>query len=150
MYQPHYQVIDRQDQAQLYRELVTAPPAEGPAVCGGSEPTGPFTTSFLFICGKVKENRLLPHGYLPETARAEIAAALGAGADLAEDAGAKGVGDDPDYVTGGGDSLVYTVPLPVLETTPTELRVTLSYQAIPPYYLQDRFCTAKGIDTQRL
>ena len=33
---------------------------------------------------------------------------------------------------------------------PTEIRATLYYQAIPPFFLQDRFCTAKGLDTQRL
>ena len=30
------------------------------------------------------------------------------------------------------------------------IRATLFYQAIPPFYLQDRFCTATGDDTQRL
>jgi hypothetical protein len=27
---------------------------------------------------------------------------------------------------------------------------TLYYQATPPYYLQDRFCTSQSADTQRL
>ena len=30
------------------------------------------------------------------------------------------------------------------------MQATLYYQAIPPFYLQDRFCTAKGADTERL
>jgi hypothetical protein len=30
------------------------------------------------------------------------------------------------------------------------VRVTLNYQAIPPYYLRDRFTIGKGAETQRL
>jgi hypothetical protein len=30
------------------------------------------------------------------------------------------------------------------------VRATLYYQATPPYYLQDRFCTSKSDDTARL
>jgi hypothetical protein len=30
------------------------------------------------------------------------------------------------------------------------VQATLHYQATPPYYLQDRFCTASGDDTRRL
>ena len=62
----------------------------------------------------VVDNRILPHGYLDLAARREIAAALGAGPDLAEDAGATAVGDDPDYLHGGADTLTYRVPLGAL------------------------------------
>ena len=30
------------------------------------------------------------------------------------------------------------------------MRATLYYQATPPYYLQDRFCTSQSEDTARL
>ena len=30
------------------------------------------------------------------------------------------------------------------------LKATLYYQSVPPYFLQDRFCTAKGTDRDRL
>ena len=30
------------------------------------------------------------------------------------------------------------------------MQATLYYQATPPYYLQDRFCTSTSEDTQRL
>jgi hypothetical protein len=53
----------------------------------------------------------LPAGYLPLADRKRIAAALGAGDDLAEDAGSHGVGEDPDYITGGQDSLTFEVAL---------------------------------------
>jgi len=66
--------------------------------------------------------------------------------------------DDPWYVPrsqggegGGGDELTYRVRLDELEGEPAAVRVRLHYQAIPPFYLQDRFCIAPGDrDTQRL
>jgi len=151
LYQPHYQVIRRQDQAQIYQELVTAPPPGKNPECGPQVPARPpLTTSFLSICGRAKDNRLLPSGFLPLEDRTEIALALGAGADLAQDVEPYGVGDDPDYREGGGDSLVYEVDLAELRGTPAAVQATLYYQATPPFYLQDRFCTSKSQDTQRL
>ena len=118
VYQPHYQVVRRQDQAQIYQELVTAPP--GPdAECGrDATPLPPFTTSFLSICGHVKDNRILPDGFLPLPQRVAISRALGAGEEMAQDSGADGVGDDPDYVTGGRDRVRYEVPLAELPRRP--------------------------------
>ena len=149
-HQPHHQVISRQDQVQIYQELVSAPPAKGPAQCGvGAAPAGELTTSFLSICARVKDNRLLPEGYLKLDERIAIARALGAGTDLAHEAGS--LVDDPDYLTGGGDTLVYRVPLADLKgARPAGVQATVYYQATPPYYLQDRFCTARGTDTERL
>ncbi|HUF78955.1 MAG TPA: hypothetical protein VMR44_08570, partial [Thermoanaerobaculia bacterium] len=158
-HQPHYQEISREDQVQIYQELVTSPAPVADPECGHhATPGGQLTTSFLSICGHVKDNRLLPAGFLSMADRVRIAAALGdgarlgerAGVDLAEDAGPNGVGDDPDYVHGGGDSLVYRADLSGASGEPVYVRATLYYQAIPPFYLQDRFCTAKGADTDRL
>jgi hypothetical protein len=153
LHQPHYQQIEAQNQVQIYQELVAAPPASGAPHCApDAAPAGPLTTSFLSICGKVKDNRLLPHGFLPLDARQQVAVALGAKADLAEDTSPVGVGDDPDYRTGGGDTLTYRVPLATLadKGKPAAVRATLYYQPTPPFYLQDRYCTGKGIDTERL
>ena len=58
--------------------------------------------------------------------------------------------DDPDYREGGGDSLLYEINLAEIKGTPATVQATLFYQAIPPFYLQDRFCTSKSRDTQRL
>ncbi len=153
-HQPHYQAISQQNQTQIYQELVSTPPAgvAAPACGVDAPPAGDLTTSFLSICSEVKDNRILPQGTLPVEARRSIAKAIGAGDDLAEDAGATAVGDDPDYVSGGGDSLVYEVPLADLPkgARPASVRADLYYQAIPPFYLQDRFCTAKGPDAERL
>ena len=156
VYQPHHQTITRQDKVQIYQELVT-PPAHGvDSECGPhATPMPPLTTSFLSICGHVKDNRILPSGFLPKKQRMEIARALGAGdgEDLAKDSGPHAVHGDPDYDTGGGDSLDYRVDLASLPAgagEPAAVRATLYYQAIPPFFLQDRFCTSKSPDTQRL
>jgi hypothetical protein len=151
VFQPHYQVIRRQDQAQIYQELVTAPSGKHPECGLHVEPRPPLTTSFLSICGRAKDNRILPQGFLSLAERTEIALALGANADLAEDVEPYGVGEDPDYKAGGGgDSLVYEVDLAGLSGTPASVQATLYYQATPPFYLQDRFCTSDSEDTQRL
>lgn len=153
LHQPHYQRVTAEDQAQIYQELVSTPPAEGPAQCGhAAQAAGQLTTSFLSICAEVKDNRLLPQGFLPLEKRRAIADALGAGDDLAEDVGSTAVGDDPDYqpMAGGKDSVTYAVPLADLKGTPTGVRARLYYQATPPFYLQDRFCTAQGKDRDRL
>jgi cytochrome c553 len=149
-HQPHYQTISRQDQVQIFQELVTTPPSPK-AQCGRhTDPTGELTTSFLSICGTLKDNRLLPAGFLPLDQRVQISHALGAGDDMAEDAGSVGTDDDPAYRTGGGDTFAYHIPLSGLSAPPAKIQATLYYQAIPPFFLQDRFCTAKGTDVNRL
>jgi len=143
-------VISQQDQVQIFQELVTTPP-NATAQCGRhTDPTGVLTTSFLSICGTLKDNRLLPQGFLPLDQRVQISHALGAGDDMAEEAGSVGTGDDPAYKTGGGDTSEYHVPLSGLPGVPAKVSATLYYQAIPPFFLQDRFCTAKGTDADRL
>jgi hypothetical protein len=151
LHQPHYQVITRQDQAQIYQELVSTPKdVEAPTCGANAKPEGHLTTSFLSICAKVKDNRLLPGGFLNLDDRIKIAVALGAKRDMAEETSPVEVEGDPDYVTGGGDSLIYRVPLADVPGKPVSVQATLYYQATPPFFLQDRFCTAKGTDTDRL
>lgn len=156
-HQPHYELVTEETQAQIYQELVSTPPEKAtPADCGHhAEPQGELTTSFLSICAEVKDNRLYPSGFLPLKHRIAIAEALGAQADLAEDTTAVAVGNDPDYDAeagniAGADSLTYAFDLnggaPVAKVT-----ARLLYQATPPFYLQDRFCTgADSKDTNRL
>lgn len=149
-HQPHHQAITRQNQAQIYQELVSAPEPSGAGQCGfGATPAGELSTSFLSVCARVKDNRILPEGYLGLEDRVAIAKALGAGQGLAEEAGS--LTDDPDYASGGRDTLVYRVPRADLKgARPAAVQATLYYQATPPFYLQDRFCTARGPDTERL
>ncbi len=150
-FQPHYQTISASSQAQIYQELVTAPADVADPQCGvPPTPGGNLTTSFLSICANAKDNRLLPHGFLPMDQRVELAKAIGADELLAEEAGAHHVGDDPDYQTGGKDLLVYRIPLADIPGEPANVQATLHSQSIPPFYLQDRFCTAEGSDRDRL
>jgi hypothetical protein len=151
-HQPHFQTITRQDQAQIYQELNTAPPKDAtPAHCkAGATPQGDLTTSFLAICGRLKDNRLLPEGFLPLPERTAIARALGAGEDLARDTSPVGVGDDPDYARGGSDTLRFEIPIAEIPGQAAAVEASLYYQATPPFFLQDRFCTAKGTDRDRL
>ena len=163
VYQPHHQTITEQSQVQIYQELVTSPAPVADPKCGEHAVAGGnLTTSFLSICGHEKDNRILPAGYLPLPDRIEIAKALGAEENLATDSGSVGTHGDPDYACadhegnstsacGGGDSLDYVVSRSELTgRRPTSVQATLYYQSIPPYYLQDRFCTAEGDDTERL
>jgi hypothetical protein len=146
-------VITRQDQAQIYQELTIAPPKDAsPAQCGIDAPaSGSLTTSFVSICGRLKDNRLLPHGFLPLPQRIAIATALGAGEDMAKETSPAGVGDDPDYLgDAGADTLRFEIPLADIPGAPAAVEAVLYYQATPPFYLQDRFCTAKGTDRDRL
>lgn len=153
LHQPHYQTVTAENQAQIYQELVSTPPETGPQQCDAkAAPAGHLTTSFLSICAEVKDNRLLPQGFLPLEKREAIAKALGSDDELAVDVGSTAVGDDPDYqpMAGGKDSLTYAVPLKDVKGTPAGVRARLFYQATPPFYLQDRFCTAEGLDRDRL
>jgi hypothetical protein len=153
-FQPHYKTITRQDQAQIFQELVR-------------DPKGKLTTSFLSLANVVKDNRLLPNGWTPTL---ELAQKAGLGSakysaealvehvmpDLPDGKG--GTVDDPWYkpksaggLGGGGDEVTYAVPLEDVKGKPASVRATLYYQAIPPSYLQDRFCTTpKAPDTSRL
>ena len=144
-WQPHYQTITRQDQAQIYQDL-------------SKDNQGLLTTSFLNIDDEVKDNRLLPHGFLPRADRLKIARALGdttpiesrMDENLATAVESKGVDGDKDYEEGNGsDNLTYVIS--GLVGSPWTVRVTLYHQSTAPYFLQDRFCVAPdGPDTQRL
>jgi hypothetical protein len=150
-HQPHYREISRQDQVQIFQELVTAPSSTATEQCGrGAKPLGQLTTSFLSICAPLKDNRLLPDGFLPLEQRVAISRALGADPEMAEDSGPVGTGDDPAYLTGGGDTFRYRIPAADLAGAPSNVTAVLYYQATPPFFLQDRFCTAKGADRDRL
>ncbi|WP_417427285.1 hypothetical protein [Hoeflea sp.] len=150
LHQPHFATVTSQSQAQIYQELVSTPGSDA-AVCGPtSTPSGHLTTSFLSICSTIKDNRILPDGYLPLAERQTIAAAFGAGKDLALETGSFAVDGDPAYEQGGFDSVSYAIDRAEFEGTPASVQAKLYYQATPPFYLQDRFCTAKGPDTERL
>jgi hypothetical protein len=132
IFQPHYQKITRQDQAQIYEELVTGE-------------NGQLTTSFLSIFGHLKDTRLLPKGWKKdgmENHDEEQKKAL-----LPHLAMVQGQ-TDPDF-EGGRDLVEYEITLPA-QSGAVSLEAKLFYQPIPPRYLRDRFQTANGVSTKRL
>jgi hypothetical protein len=111
-------------QVQIYEELVR-------------DPQGQFTTSFLSLDDKVKDNRIQAQGWSPSGPKGDITKPEGTGADL-------------NYQNGCGCSVVrYQVPLAAVPNA-AKVQATLYYQSIPPYYLRQRSEDAHGPDTARL
>ncbi|MCZ6678067.1 MAG: cytochrome P460 family protein, partial [Candidatus Poribacteria bacterium] len=131
-YQPHHQRITRQDAVQIYEELVKSPEDE-------------FTTSFLSLKCKVKDNRLLPKGWT----RKGPPGFKEAWAHATKPAGK--AWDDAQFLDGTGiDTITYVVNLPRHVIEGGTVVASLYYQSIPPAYLKDRFTSANGKSTRRL
>jgi len=124
-WQPHYELIERQDQVQIYEERHLDDADE-------------LTTSFFGLFTKVKDNRLTPRGWDPN----------GPDTDEMQSVGAE---NDPRYQDGSGsDEVRYRVPLSAIPNA-ARVEARLYYQAIPPYFLSDRFAGAPtGEGSQRL
>ncbi|MEP6570641.1 MAG: hypothetical protein ABJC10_12790 [Acidobacteriota bacterium] len=146
-YQPHFywdlkkndgSPITRQDEVQIYEEL-------------NLNNQCALTTSFIRRDYQLKDNRLLPYGWTstgplrPDKTRYIPEAFL-------EQTHPIQVGQDPAYADGSGTNVVrYEVPLNGLNPGNLSVEATLYYQAIPPYYLNDRFRQAPDQPaTQRL
>lgn len=137
--QPHYfstrYPITRGDQVQIYEELV-------------KDNDGLITNSFLRLFDHVKDNRLLPRGWMPDGPSAEFS---GPDHRAAEDPGFIA----PDFArtrrgSEGSNTVVYRVPLSQLKGAPASVQATLNYQSLPPYYLRDRFSILdKGLPDDR-
>jgi len=141
--QPHFFAgatpITSSKEVQIYEELI-------------KDSEGNFTTSFIRRDKIEKENRLLPrgwtrHGPAPKSFNGEFLHSTfpeGA-AEL-----------DPNYTNGSGTSKVsYVVPFSELpngvDRSKLIVKASLYYQAIPPYYLMQRFEIApNAAGTQRL
>jgi len=134
VYEPHHRVITREDEAQIYEERTL-------------DSSHQLTTSFLGIYESIKDNRLLPQGW---KSHFEPTMENGAVPDGLEP---HGVDDDAEYPKDGSpacgcDVVTFRVPLDAV-TGHAKVRARLNYQAIPPYFLRDRF--AVGLpDAQRL
>lgn len=123
-FQPHHQIITKENQVQIYEQLVAAS-------------DGSITTSFLNVNRVIKDNRLLPYGW-----------ESGKSSNIIQP---KFVDGDKDYASGyGSDLTTYLIPLPAHADQPITVTARLYYQALPPYYLKHRFDSAKGPATQRL
>lgn len=125
-YQPHYQLIERQDQAQIYQELIT-------------DSAGDFTTSFLRRVTHVKDNRLRPLGYDPEFFKTQFDSKYIQELSITHGEAA----NDPYYTDPsltGADQIRYSVNLDAATLQKVAgVEVRLFNQSIPPFYLQQRF-----------
>lgn len=142
-YQPHYQIIDKENQVQIYEELNLNAQEE-------------FTTSFVHRVTSVKDNRLLPKGWR-ESKYFEDQGQVMEQFMAATDPHGKAK-DDKDYKSKdnlkflGQDNLTYKAEIPI-GIDPQSIRVTatLYNQSIPPYWLKQRFDAApNGEGTKRL
>jgi hypothetical protein len=131
VFQPHHQVITDESQVQIYEELM-------------ADTTGKINTSFVGADKHIKNNRLLPKGWKPDGPMAEVSGPHGE-AEL-----------DLEYVTlnpagsSGSDTVTYRIPINDRTRRAVSVRAVLYYQAIPPYYLKERFTIGKGPQTKLL
>jgi hypothetical protein len=102
-FEPHHQVIEAPDQVQIYESIMV-------------DVRGNVTTGLLSAVRYAKDNRLLPRG-LDKAAAAPDYAVRGEARD------------DPDF-QGGGDRVLYRVPLPAGAVGPFRVEVQLLYQPI--------------------
>jgi mono/diheme cytochrome c family protein len=140
-YQPHYQTITSPDQVQIYEEL-------------NQDANQEFTTSFIHRVQHIKDNRLLPKGWRESSHFRSQGAVM---EEFMEATDPNGVGNDPDYRDQGPsfpgqDHVRYVATLPAgTNTQNLRVKVTMYYQAIPPYWLYQRFtANPDGPDTRRL
>lgn len=133
--QHHHEVITSPEQVQIYETLLHSGKHR-------------YTTSFIHGSDVIKDNRLLPRGWKAEgpgpALRGEFLKATHPGPMAKKDS---------RYTDGSGsDEVVYRIKLPSdIDRDQLEVRATLYYQAIPPYFLQSLFETApNGPATQRL
>lgn len=123
-YQTHHQVITAEDQVQIYEELVQNAERR-------------FTTSFLHRRYDIKDNRLRPLGWDAKNKLAKYTEPHGKATQ------------DPDYTNKGQpltgkDSIRYKVTLSAAEMRQAhQIKVELFNQSIPPYYLKQRFDSAR-------
>ena len=140
-YQGHHQVITSDQQVQIYEELNRNKAQE-------------FTTSFVHRVHIVKDNRLLPDGWRDSSFFKPQGQVM---TQFMEATDPHFVGTDPDYQDQGAsfigrDSLQYRIDLPSrYRGKPLTVEATMYYQAIPPYWLKQRFDQAPdGEATRRL
>ena len=143
-FQPHYQVIDAENQVQIYEELT---------LNGKKE----FSTSFIHRDSHPKDNRLLARGWLSGNHLATKSPIVKQFL-VATDPEGISVLQDPDFGDNGGqgasgiDHIRYVISLPSgVHKEDVAVTATMYYQSIPPYFLAQRFKIApKGEATRRL
>lgn len=173
-YQPHYQKITAQDQVQIYEilELDGYPQNNRIFPKTPSDDLPLFTTSFVHRVHEVKDNRLLPKGWVPSEqfkAQGEIMRTFMKATDpkgVSVVGGAPEIGKrpmpngalengrylaDPNYVSTdiGTDTLNYVVTLPPgVDTSRLSVKATMYSQSLSPAWLYQRFTQAAQAKAQ--
>lgn len=123
-WQPHHEVITREDQVQIYQEVIL-------------DSDNNVTTSFLRRIHHVKDNRVRPKGFDPAFFKRQPSKYI---QELATLEGTEG---DPYYSNPkltGADRIRYQISLTKRQMRKLDnVQVTLFNQSIPPGYLQQRF-----------
>lgn len=144
-YQRHHQIIRSQNQVQIYEEL-------------NQDAERNFTTSFVHRVHDIKDNRLLPSGYQPASTfkdRGEVIYEF----MRATDPLFESVEGDTCYSKPmgkkyyGRDQIIYRIPAQNKDKNrrSIEIKATVYSQAIPPYWLHQRFEAAPdSLATRRL
>ncbi len=127
-FQPHYQIINRQDQVQIYQELYY-------------DSQGHLTTSFLRRVEEIKDNRLRGKGFDPKFYLDNKSPYIQMLGKLVGN-----VANDAHYFNPkltGSDVIDYQITLDNSQIKQVgSISVKLYSQSIPPSYLQDRFSDA--------
>ncbi|WP_038013626.1 hypothetical protein [Thalassobaculum salexigens] len=135
-YQPHYEQITEDDQVQIYEELV-------------QNADGDFTTSFVHRVKHIKDNRLMPAGWVTAAdfaGKSENSGIADQGDLLYEFMQATeptGTGEDPDFAASpnsGTDSLRYRIASGKLGgRKAASVTARFYYQSFQPSWFYQRF-----------
>ncbi len=169
-YQPHYQVITSPNQVQIYEELILdgyVPPEGTPA-----DQLPNFTTSFIHRITHVKDNRLLPKGWVPSEEFASQGEVIQQFMRATDPEGPSVIGGetkigkhpepngalisasgnkpakyqpDPEYTAApspAADKLTYEVTLKDVDDSPLTVTATVYSQSLMPAWLHQRFSQA--------
>jgi hypothetical protein len=124
-FEPHHQVVDSEQQVQVYQELV-------------KDSDGVLTTSFLRRVDEVKDNRLRAKGFDPAMFASSPSPFIQELAVLHGEARFDDHYFDPALT--GSDEIEYFATLDEGDLDrAARVQVTLYNQSIPPFYLQQRF-----------
>jgi len=109
---PHRNVVDSQDQVQIYQSLM-------------EDADGEVTWRLMRAADYRKDNRLLPKGWSSEH-------------PAMEDIGPVGADSDSNFA-GGGDQVLYRVDLPPSASGPFQVNVELYYQVLSHRFASELF-----------
>jgi hypothetical protein len=109
-WEPHYTMIETADQVQIYEPIMRSV-------------SGQVTHTLLYANEYVKDNRLLPAGFVKEFAEDDIAV--------------YGLAHNDDDFVGGSDQVVYTVDVVDAAAGALEVTVELLFQTVSNTFLTD-------------